>query len=507
MFRKILIANRGEIALRVMRACREMGIATATVYSKVDRHSLHVRYADEAYCIGPPPAVESYLKQEAIVAAAKACGAQAVHPGYGFLAENADFVEAVQTAGMVFIGPSVKAMRLVGDKTAARRTVMEAGVPVVPGGDRGITDDDQALRLAEAMGFPVLIKAAAGGGGKGMHIVSSRDELLPAMKTSRSESSSSFGDATIYIEKYLTGARHIEFQIIGDQHGNLVHLGERECSVQRRYQKLIEESPSCALDPALRKRMGQAALQVASAAGYTNAGTVEFLLAEDGQFYFLEVNARLQVEHPVTEMVTGIDLVKEQIRVAAGEEISVAQKDIETRGWALECRIYAEDPENDFFPSTGKITDLQLPNGPWVRNDSSLYPGMAVSVYYDPLLSKLMAWGENRQEALDRMSWALREYRICGIQTTIGFCLQVLADPKFVDGTYDTRIIPELMARQRERVEGHEQIAALAAALVAYQEEKKSQVGLPSVREEAQDAWKLSGRSRALGGGPWERSG
>ncbi|KPL17360.1 MAG: hypothetical protein AMJ92_11795 [candidate division Zixibacteria bacterium SM23_81] len=505
MLRKVLIANRGEIALRVMRACREMGITTATVYSEIDRHALHVRLADEAYCIGPPPAGESYLKQEAIIEVAKACGAEAIHPGYGFLAENADFVEAIEAAGLVFIGPSAQTMRLVGDKTAARRTVKTAGVPVVPGGDHELKGVAEALKLTEKMGFPVLIKAAAGGGGKGMHIVNSRTELSSAMKTSRSESRSSFGDPTIYIEKYLSGARHIEFQVLGDTYGNLVHLGERECSVQRRYQKLVEESPSCALDPGLREQMGRAALQVAASAGYTNAGTVEFLLDEDGQFYFLEVNARLQVEHPVTEMVTGIDLVKEQIRVAAGEKLSFVQEDVESRGWALECRIYAEDPENDFFPSTGKIGHLQLPNGPWVRNDSSLYTGMEVSVYYDPLLSKLMVWGKDRQEALDRMLWALGEYHIAGIKTTIGFCRQVLVDPKFVAGTYDTRIIPELTNRAREHVKGHEEIAALAAALVAFWGEKGTTFEFLSARGQQEDPWKMAGRRRGMAGGPWER--
>ena len=506
MFRKILIANRGEIALRVMRACREMGIATATVYSRADRRALHVRSADEAYCIGPPPAAESYLKKEAIIEAAKRCGAQAVHPGYGFLAENAGFVEAVQTAGLVFIGPSPQAMRLVGDKTAARRTVQAAGVPVVPGGDRSIDDDDEALAVAEKMGFPVLIKAAAGGGGKGMHIVTSPDELSAAMKTSRSESRSSFGDATVYIEKYLAGARHIEFQIIGDQHGHLVHLGERECSVQRRYQKLIEESPSCALDPALRRKMGRAALQVARAAGYTNAGTVEFLLAEDGRFYFLEVNARLQVEHPVTEMVTGIDLVKEQIQVAAGEKLSFSQEDVRPAGCALECRIYAEDPDNDFFPSTGTITGLHHPKGPWIRNDSSLYPGMKVAVYYDPLLSKLLIWGRTRQELLDRAAWALEEYRIAGIKTTVDFCAQVLSDPDFRSGTYHTGIIPRMQGRQREPAGKDLRVVALAAALAAWQESKTRRSAAPSRESSpAGDPWKLAGRRRNLSGGPWER--
>jgi len=506
MFRKILIANRGEIALRVMRACREMGIATATVYSQADRRALHVRYADEAFCIGPPPAAESYLKKEAIIEAAKMCGARAVHPGYGFLAENAEFVEAVRDAGLVFIGPAPEAMRLVGDKTAARRTVQAAGVPVVPGGDRGIDNDDEALAVAQKMGFPVLIKAAAGGGGKGMHIASSPDELSAAMKTSRSESRSSFGDATVYIEKYLAGARHIEFQIIGDEHGQLVHLGERECSVQRRYQKLIEESPSCALDPALRKKMGQAALKVARAAGYTNAGTVEFLLTGDGQFYFLEVNARLQVEHPVTEMVTGIDLVKEQIRLAAGEKLSFSQEDVKPTGCALECRIYAEDPDNDFFPSTGTITGLHHPKGPWIRNDSSLYPGMEVAVYYDPLLSKLLIWGRTRQELLDRAAWALEEYRIAGIKTTVDFCAQVLMDPDFRSGAYHTGIIPRMQQRQREPAGKDLQIVALAAALTAWQESKTHRSKAPcGGSSPAGDPWKLAGRRRNLSGGMWER--
>jgi acetyl-CoA carboxylase biotin carboxylase subunit len=499
MFRKILIANRGEIALRVMRACREMGIATAAVYSQADRHALHVRQADEAYCIGPPPAMESYLRQDLIVDTAKSCRAQAIHPGYGFLAENADFVEAVGQAGLAFIGPGAGAMRLVGDKTAARRTVRKTGVPVVPGGNKGVTRDSEALKLAREMGFPVLIKAAAGGGGKGMRIVSSPGELSVAMKASRSESRSSFGDPTVYIEKYLAGARHIEFQIMGDEHGNLVHLGERECSVQRRYQKLVEESPSCALDDSLRQRMGEAALKVASASGYTNAGTVEFLLAEDGQFYFLEVNARLQVEHPVTEMVTGIDLVKEQIRVAAGEKLGFSQADIRPAGCAIECRIYAEDPDNDFFPSTGTITGLHHPNGPWIRNDSSLYPGMEVSVYYDPLLSKLLVWGRNREEVLSRTRWALGEYRIAGIRTTVDFCAQVLADTDFQAGTYNTTIIPKMKVRKSEPSRSEIEVAALAAALVAHRKGKKSQADFLSAGPGGiQDSWKMAGRRRNM---------
>jgi len=502
MFRKILIANRGEIALRIMRACREMGIATAAVYSQADRGALHVRYADEAFCIGPPPATESYLRQDLIVDAAKCCRAEAIHPGYGFLAENADFVEAVQAAGLAFIGPAAKTMRLVGDKTAARRTVRKAGVPVVPGGNKGVTGDAEALKLAREMGFPVLIKAAAGGGGKGIHIASSPKELSAAMKTSRSESRSSFGDATIYIEKYLAGARHIEFQIMADEHGNLAHLGERECSVQRRYQKLIEESPSCALDEALRQKMGQAALKVASASGYTNAGTVEFLLAEDGQFYFLEVNARLQVEHPVTEMVTGIDLVKEQIRVAAGGKLGFAQKDVRASGCAIECRIYAEDPDNGFFPSTGTITGLHHPNGPWIRNDSSLYPGMEVTVYYDPLLSKLLVWGRNRREVLNRTRWALGEYRIAGIKTTVDFCAQVLDDPDFKAGRYNTTIIPKMKGRKGKSVRGEIQVVALAAALVAHHRGKKSQAGFLSAEPGGTlDPWKMAGRRRNMIGG------
>jgi acetyl/propionyl-CoA carboxylase alpha subunit len=392
-------------------------------------------------------------------------------------------------------------MRLVGDKTAARRTVRKAGVPVVPGGNKGVSKDAEALKLAREMGFPVLIKAAAGGGGKGMHIASSPEELSAAMKTSRSESRSSFGDATIYIEKYLTGARHIEFQIMGDRHGHLVHLGERECSVQRRYQKLIEESPSCALDETLRQKMGQAALQVAAASGYTNAGTVEFLLADDGQFYFLEVNARLQVEHPVTEMVTGIDLVKEQIRVAAGDKLGFSQESIRPGGCAIECRIYAEDPDNGFFPSTGTITGLHHPNGPWIRNDSSLYPGMEVPVYYDPLLSKLLVWGRTRREVLDRTRWALGEYRIAGIKTTVDFCAQVLGDPDFQAGRYNTNIIPKMKGRRGKPARGEIQVAALAAALVAHQKSKKSQAGfLPQEPGKALDPWKMAGRRRNMMG-------
>ena len=362
-----------------------------------------------------------------------------------------------------------------------------------------------AKAVAEQIGYPLLVKAAVGGGGKGMRTVHAPEELPFAVVAARREAQSTFGDGAIYLERLVEGARHIEVQILGDEHGNIVNLGERECSLQRRHQKLLEEAPSMALAEDLRAQLGEAAIALAEAVNYTNVGTVEFLLVEDGQFYFLEVNARLQVEHPVTEMVTGIDLVKEQIRVAAGQKLSFAQEDIEARGWALECRIYAEDPENDFFPSTGKIGHLQLPNGPWVRNDSSLYTGMEVSVYYDPLLSKLMVWGKDRQEALDRMLWALGEYHIAGIKTTIGFCGQVLIDPKFVAGTYDTRIIPELTKGAQEHVKGHEEVAALAAALVAFRGEKGAPSEFLSARGPQEDPWKMAGRKRGMAGGLRER--
>ncbi|MEW5897878.1 MAG: acetyl-CoA carboxylase biotin carboxylase subunit [Bacillota bacterium] len=441
MFRKILIANRGEIALRIIRACRELGIQTAVVYSEADRDSLPARLADEAFCVGPAPVAQSYLNIPNIISAAMVSGAEAIHPGYGFLSENAGFAEICEKTGLTFIGPPAAVMEKMGDKAAARETASRAGVPVVPGSPGPLREEEEALEAAEEVGYPVLVKACAGGGGRGMRPAHGPEELLRAVQTAQAEARAAFGDDRVYVEKYLEEPRHIEFQILGDRYGNVVHLGERECSLQRRHQKLIEESPSPALTPRLRREMGKMAVQVVRAVGYVNAGTVEFLLDRNQNFYFLEMNTRLQVEHPVTEMVTGLDLVKEQIRLAAGEPLGFAQEDICPRGWAVECRINAEDPERGFAPSPGVINVYLPPGGPGVRLDSAAYPGWRVPPHYDSLLAKLVAWGQDREEAVRRMQRALGEFVIEGVKTTIPFHRQVLANPLFRRGEISTRFI------------------------------------------------------------------
>ena len=446
MFSKILIANRGEIAVRVMRACREMGIGTVAVYSEVDRKSLHVRYADQAFCIGPAPSSESYLRIDRLLDAAKRGGAEAIHPGYGFLAESPEFARACAAAGLVFIGPPVAAMELMGSKTSARHALIQAGLPVVPGTDRPLEGLEEARRVAEGIGYPVMLKASAGGGGKGLRLVHSAAELVSAYHTARSEAQNAFGDPAVYIEKYLDHPRHIEIQILGDQHGQLIHLGERECSLQRRHQKLLEECPSPFVDEELRRRMGQTAVRIGKLAGYWNAGTVEFLVDPSGHFYFLEMNARLQVEHPVTELVLGIDLVKEQIRIAAGEKLAWRQEEVRLRGAALECRIYAEDPSDNFFPSPGHISRLQTPAGPGVRRDSGVYEGWTVPLEYDPLLSKLAVWGTARAEAIARLRRALGEYEVFGIKTNIPFFRRLIEHPDFAAGRLDTGFIDRVLA-------------------------------------------------------------
>ncbi|MCJ7501682.1 MAG: acetyl-CoA carboxylase biotin carboxylase subunit, partial [Acidobacteriia bacterium] len=403
MFRKVLIANRGEIAVRVMRACRELDIRTVAVYSDVDRKALHVRYADEAYPIGPALSTESYLRIDRMIEVARRSGAEAIHPGYGFLAENPDFARACADAGLVFIGPPVAAMELMGSKTASRRALMQAGLPVVPGTDRNLETLEEVERVAGEIGYPVMLKASAGGGGKGLRLVFAPEELASAYRNARSEAQNAFNDPAIYLEKYLERPRHIEIQILGDQHGNLIHLGERECSLQRRHQKVMEECPSPLVDDDLRHRMGKTAVRIGKLAGYFNAGTVEFLVNQKREFYFLEMNTRLQVEHPVTEMVMGIDMVKEQLRIAAGEPLRWRQEDVRLRGAALECRIYAEDPANNFFPSPGLIQRLQAPRGPGIRSDSGVYEGWTVPLEYDPLLAKLVVWGNDRAEAVARL--------------------------------------------------------------------------------------------------------
>jgi len=468
-FGKVLIANRGEIAVRVIRACREMGIASVAVFSEADRESLHVMLADEAVLLGPAPASESYLAIEKIIAAARATGADAIHPGYGFLAENAVFAEACGAAGLVFIGPPPAAIRSMGNKMAARRMAMEMKVPVVPGTAEPLADDAEAARIAAAVGYPVMIKAALGGGGKGMRLVRAPGELAPALRAARSEAGAAFGDAAVYIERYVEEPRHIEIQVLADRHGNVVHLGERECSIQRRHQKLIEESPSSFTTPELQRLMGEAACRVAAAVGYVNAGTVEFLVDRERGFYFLEMNTRLQVEHPVTELVTGRDLVKEQLRIAAGEKLGFTQDDVARNGWALECRINAEDPYAGFIPSPGRITSLRPASGPWVRDDSGVYSGYTMPRFYDTLMAKLVVWGPDRETAIARMARALAEYKVVGVQTTIPILQHIMRDPDFVAGRLSTHFLERLMDVDRPEAGGRRRaIALIAAALAAY---------------------------------------
>ncbi len=441
MFEKVLVANRGEIARRIMRTCREMDIATVAVYSEADRRAAHVLEADQAVALGAADPSESYLHIEKVIAAAKQTGAEAVHPGYGFLAENADFAAQCAAEGLAFIGPPAHVIRALGDKTVARRTMAGGGVPVIPGMNRPESDPEILAREADRLGYPVLIKAAAGGGGKGMRVVTRPDALREAIVAAASEAAGAFGNGAIYLEKYLDRPRHVEFQILADAFGNVVHLLERECSIQRRHQKIIEETPSPAVTPELRERMGEAAVAAAMASGYVNAGTVEFLLDADGRFYFLEVNTRLQVEHPVTEMVTGLDIVRRQLEIAAGQRLTLSQEEIRGRGHAIECRIYAEDPERDFFPSPGRIVYLREPAGPGIRNDCGVYSGVQVPVEYDPILSKLIAHAEDRSTAIRRMIRALEEYVVLGIRTSIPFLIDVLRSEAFAAGQTCTDFI------------------------------------------------------------------
>jgi acetyl-CoA carboxylase biotin carboxylase subunit len=441
MFKKVLIANRGEIALRVIRACRELGVATVAVYSEADRESLHVRFADDDVCIGPAPARDSYLNIPQLIAAAEITGADAIHPGYGFLAENADFAEIVRASNIVFIGPTAEQIRKMGDKAEARRLAHEAGVPIIPGSDGPVGDADEAVAVARQLGFPVIIKAAAGGGGKGMRVATDEEDFARHFQLARSEALAAFGNDAVYLEKYLARPRHIEIQILGDTFGRIVHLSERDCSVQRRHQKLIEEAPSPALTPALRAAMGEAAILLSRNIGYVGAGTVEFLLNGDGRFYFMEMNTRIQVEHPVTEMCTGWDLVKEQIRIAAGEPLTIPETDLTLRGHAIECRVNAEDPARNFQPCPGLITTFHPPGGPGVRVDTHIYAGYQVPPYYDSLLAKVIVHGHDRQEALARMHQALDGFIIEGVTTTIPFLARVMAHPAFRAGDVDTKFL------------------------------------------------------------------
>jgi acetyl-CoA carboxylase biotin carboxylase subunit len=503
MFKKILIANRGEIAVRIIRTCRELGISVVAVYSEADAKGLHVRLADEAVCVGPAPSNQSYLNIEAIINAAKTTGAEAVHPGYGFLAENADFAQAVIAAGLTFIGPSPEAMEIMGSKTSARRAAVEAGVPIVPGTVEPLSSFAETKATAHKFGYPVMLKAAAGGGGKGMRLVQSDEELLSAFETSQAEAASAFGDSSLYLEKAVPRPRHIEIQVFADSHGNVVHLGERECSIQRRHQKVIEECPSPINDPNLRQEMGEAAVKIAKAVNYMGAGTVEFLVADaTREFYFLEMNTRLQVEHPVTELVTGFDLVREQFRVAVGHELSFKQDEIRWTGHAIECRIYAEDPANNFFPSPGTITELREPSGPGIRLDSGVYLNSEVSIHYDPMIAKLAVWGRTRSEAIDRLRRALDEYEVSGITTTLPFFREVVRDDEFQKGRLDTGFIQRFNSRHDSsspspptNEEMH--VAIIVAALEYRRRQKKA----ANVSGSVSNRWKLSGRHAALSAG------
>jgi acetyl-CoA carboxylase biotin carboxylase subunit len=497
LFKKILIANRGEIAIRVMRAAKELKIATVAVYSEADRTAPHVFHADQAYSIGPAPSIASYLSIPRIIEAAKASGADAIHPGYGFLAENPRLPEACEKAGLVFIGPNPKAMKAMGDKIFAKKTVSSRKVPVVPGTMEPCSSAEQAIAEARKLGYPVILKAAMGGGGKGMRLAKSEKMMKENFSIAVKEAKAAFGDSTLYVEKFLEAPRHIEFQILADQGGHVVHLGERECSIQRRHQKLIEESPSTAISDDLRSEMGEAACKAAEAVGYTNAGTVEFMLMPDGKYYFLEMNTRLQVEHPVTEMVTGLDLVKLQIRIAAGEPITFNSDDVQHQGHSIECRIYAEDPDNDFLPSSGRIETMREPAGPGVRIESGLYAGYEVPVYYDPLIAKVVTWGRNREEAIARMTRALSEYWITGIHTTIPFHRRAIQDPRFIEGRIDTNFVQET-EKHGPQVNLSELAAVAGAAYILANRSvvKKMEPGGKS----AENPWKIQGRMDALGG-------
>ena len=494
MFKKILIANRGEIALRIIRACKELGIEAVAVYSDVDRESLHVRFAHEAYHIGEAAPNESYLNIEKIIDTAKKAKADAIHPGYGFLAENSAFAKRCEEEGIPFIGPTAESMALVGDKIAARQTVEKIGGPLIPGMTAAPDNIATFVKQAETVGYPVLIKAAMGGGGKGMRVVRSKEELEKAIEFGRREAKSAFGDDSVYMEKYIEQPRHIEIQVLADHHGNVIHLFERECSIQRRYQKIVEESPSPALDNETRQKMGEAAVKIAKAVGYRNAGTVEFLFDKNKNFYFLEVNAGIQVEHPVTELVTGKDLVQAQIKIAAGEKLPWEQKDIVQRGHAIECRIYAEDPDNKFMPSPGKVEFLMEPAGAGIRLDSGLYQGFTIPVHYDPIIAKLVTWAEDRERCIDRMIRALKEYRIVGVKTTLKFLRQIMEDKRFRNGDFNTHFLESFEVKPEESDLG--KIAAIAAL-----SEKLAPISHISQNkgETVKSMWKLIQRQRALG--------
>jgi len=512
MFSKILIANRGEIAVRIIRACRDLSISPVAIYSDADDHALHVRLADEAYAVGPAPSVESYLQIDRIVEAALRAGAEAVHPGYGFLAENAEFARRVTAAGLTFIGPGAEAMELMGSKTSARRVAAEAGVPIVPGTTEPLLSFEDAREMAERLGYPVMFKASAGGGGKGMRLVLSEADLRSAFETAQSEAEAAFGDSEIYLEKAIERPRHIEIQVFADAHGHVVHLGERECSIQRRHQKVIEECPSPINDASLRARMGEAATRVTRAVHYLGAGTIECLVSDATRdFYFLEMNTRLQVEHAVTELVTGIDLVREQIMVAAGEPLSFTQADVEWRGHAIECRVYAEDPEQNFMPAPGHITSLRVPTGPGIRDDGGITANMEISIYYDPMISKLAAWGRTRAEAIDRLRRALDEYTVGGIKTTLPFFREVVRDAEFIEARLDTGFIERFFARREalrrealaaggeiDEAEAERRDMALVAAALDYAQGQTEASANHQPRQIEASQWRLAGRAALL---------
>ncbi|MGB8833605.1 MAG: acetyl-CoA carboxylase biotin carboxylase subunit [Candidatus Sulfotelmatobacter sp.] len=499
MFKKILIANRGEIAVRVLRACHEMGISAVAVYSDVDRASLHVRKADEAYPIGAAAAAESYLNIPKILDVAHRSGADAIHPGYGFLSENARFAQACADAGIKFIGPTAAAMDAMGSKTRARQAMEKAGVPFVPGTSRGVESLEEAQQVAARVGYPVMLKAAAGGGGKGMRLVHAAEELKSSLESARSEAQRSFGDSEVYIEKAIVNPRHIEMQILADEHGNTVYLGERECSLQRRHQKVLEEAPSPIVDADMRRRMGEVAVRVAQAAGYTNAGTVEFLVDRQKNFYFLEMNTRLQVEHPVTELITGLDLVHLQIRIAAGEKLPFTQGEVQIRGHAIECRIYAEDPDNNYFPSPGKITLLLAPSGPGIRRDSGMYEGWNVPIDYDPLLAKLIGYGTDREQAISRLTRALNEYFVGGIKTNISLFRRILRDEDFRAAKLDTGFLDRLLKRPEDKIidPNAAEVAAIAAGIFDVLNSPRANTA-STLASDGSSNWKIAGRRAAL---------
>lgn len=498
MIKKILIANRGEIAVRIMRTCREMDIKSVAVFSDADRKSFHVRYAADAYYIGASPSSESYLDIDKIISAAKRSGADAIHPGYGFLSENAEFAKKVRQAGLIFIGPSSHSISIMGDKIVARQTAISAGIPVVPGTTSPVTNEKEVAKIADKIGYPVIIKASAGGGGKGMRLVKNESDLASSLRMAKGEAMAAFGDDSVYVEKYIESPHHIEFQILADQHGNVIHLCERECSVQRRHQKVVEESPSPIMNQKLREEMGKAAVTLAKAVDYENAGTIEFLVDNKGNFYFLEMNTRLQVEHPITEHVIGLDLVKEQIKIASGQKLGFKQEDIIQSGHAIECRIYAEDPENNFMPAPGIIKHITEPHGFGVRTDGYVYEGYEIPIYYDPMISKLIVWGRTRNDAINRMKRALYEYKITGIKTSIPFLEQIMRDEDFVRGNYDTHLIQNKIETLLSPVQKKETAIRDIAAICAYYHYYKrlEQIKKVSIVEKTHDYWRNYGRRK-----------